>query len=90
MIEWTNEALTMAESFLHYTEAFERPGLIRVDVCGDHDNLSWAILDMKTGEVVEECKRGAFLFPGLMQSLQRHSKLSNLFVQHHTTPLIFV
>lgn len=55
----------MAESFLHYTEAFERPGLIRVDVCGNRDNLSWAILDMITGEVIEECKRGAFLFPGL-------------------------
>lgn len=50
---------------MHYTEAFERPGLIRVDVCGDRDSLSWAILNMKTGEVIEECKRGDFLFPGL-------------------------
>ena len=50
---------------LQYTETYDNPNCIRVDVVGSRDNMSWAILDRSTGQIVRECMRGEFLFPGL-------------------------
>lgn len=51
---------------LGYCEDFSSTNAIRVDVINNRDNLSWAVFDL-TGNILRECKRGAFLFPGLTE-----------------------
>lgn len=49
---------------LRYSCGYEEPNNIRVWAEGDPNNMSWAEFDLN-GNLVVECKRGAFLFPGL-------------------------
>lgn len=49
---------------LEYTMDPMVKGAVRVYVEGDRGNMSWATMDMD-GNIVRECKRGAYLCPGL-------------------------
>ena len=64
----------MAGSSLHYCEDYNNRNAIRVSVDDCRENLSWAVLDLETGEIIEECQRGAFLFPGLTDAQLAEAK----------------
>ena len=50
---------------LTYCKDYNHENGIRVSVTDVRHNMSWAVLDRDTGELLQECKRGEYLFPGL-------------------------
>ena len=51
---------------LSYCKDFNHKNGIRVSVTDVRHNMSWAVLDRDTGELLQDCKRGEHhLFPGL-------------------------
>ncbi len=50
---------------LTYCKDYNHENGIRVSVSEERGNMSWAVLDRNSGEIIQECKRGEYLFPGL-------------------------
>ena len=62
---WYNCGGNEGFQVLTYCIDFNHKNAIRVSITDVRQNMSWAVLDRDSGELLQECKRGEFMFPGL-------------------------